>query len=1067
MRFAREKQSINHFKEKALMKYRLSLDLGTTSLGWAVLMLNDDQPPRPKAIAKAGVRIFGTSEHGAGRHPKKGTSLAVERRLARSMRRRRDRLLLRKGKMMEALIGFGFFPNDPAAREAMLTVNPYELRAKGVQSTLKPEEFARALFHINQRRGFQSNRKTDNPDADEGAMKSAISRVREEIKALSFSTVGQLLWHRMQNGAKVRAKNNGLAGKKLLYELYIDRDMIKAEFDALWQKQAGFNPQLFNDEARDKLRAILVYQRALKPVLPGRCTFETDQHRAPLALPSTQRYRIYQEVNNLKILSATLDPINLTLAQRDLVVAELEHKVKVTFTGIKRLLGLSGATQFNLEDVKREELKGNATSAALSKKDLFGDRWFQFGEQLQDIIVEQLLNEESTQKLVDWLHLNCQVDLVRAESIAQTRLPQGYGSLSRLALSKILPELRREVIHYAEAAKRAGYHHSKITFANEVPGKTEAIERVVPSTGEIRTFHTFKELPYYGEYLTRHVGFADIKATASDLPEKRFGRIANPTVHIGLNQVREVVNALIGRYGHPQEVVVEVARELKQSRDQKRLAQETQAVNQVLNNEIRTEVAQIRGCNLDEVTRTDLQKWKLWVELNPKDPMDRKCPFSGVQIGKHMLFGPNSDIEIEHLLPFGMTLDDSMGNKTVCTREANRIKKKQTPFEAKSDFEKRGWNYEDILQRARHMSAKKRSRFAAEGYENWLKNDAGFLARALNDTSHLSRVASEYLSLICPQATWVIPGQLTGMLRHQMGLNKVLGLAGEKNRNDHRHHAVDACVIGISDRGMLKAFADANQGQTSRPDRTIQRAPRPWETYRDHVVRAIDKIVVSHRPDHGHQGAIHEESAWGFAPDGDAIRRFRGEDGVRHREKKARTLIPIAGRNPMPLRHGLDPLGNPKPYKGYVGGSNFCMDIVCNDKGKWESEVVSTFEAYQLVRTMEGQHGAEVGYKLAIQRLQSKTKSISGIPLVMRIQSGDTVRMRVDEKLKLMRVVKMTANGQVFFAEHHEANVDKRNTDKEEQFAYTSKYAGSLQKAQGRKVMVSRIGELRDPGFTP
>ncbi len=1047
------------------MKYRLSLDLGTTSLGWAILMLNEEQPPRPKAIAKAGVRIFGTSEHGAGRHPKKGTSLAVERRLARSMRRRRDRLLLRKEKMMEALIGLGFFQTDTAAREAMLTVNPYELRAKGIQSALKPEEFARALFHINQRRGFQSNRKTDNPDADEGAMKSAISRVRDEIKTLDLKTVGQLLWHRMQNGAKVRAKNNGLAGKKLLYELYIDRDMIKAEFDALWQKQAEFNRQLFNEEARDKLRDILTYQRDLKPVLPGRCTFETDQHRAPLALPSTQRYRIYQEVNSLKILSANLDPINLTLAQRDAVVAELERKAKVTFKGIKTLLGLSGTTQFNLEDVKREELKGNATSAALSKKDLFGDKWCQFDEQLQSTIVEQLLNEESTQKLVDWLREFGTVDLDRAERIAQARLPQGYGSLSRLALSKILPELRREVIHYAEAAKRAGYHHSKIIFSSEVPGKTVAIERVMPSTGEIRIFHTFEKLPYYGEYLTRHVGFADVKATASDLPEKRFGRIANPTVHIGLNQVREVVNALIERYGHPEEVVVEVARELKQSRDQKRLMQETQAANQALNDEIRSEVAQIRGCSRDDVTRADLQKWKLWVELNPKDVMDRKCPFSGVQIGKQLLFGSHSDIEIEHLLPFALTLDDSMGNKTVCTREANRIKRKRTPYEAKADFEKRGWSYEEILQRARYMSAKKRSRFAADGYENWLKNDAGFLARALNDTGHLSRVASEYLSLICPQATWVIPGQLTGMLRHQMGLNKILGLTGEKNRNDHRHHAVDACVIGITDRGMLKAFADANQGQTNRPDRTIQRAPRPWETYRDHVARAIGKIVVSHRPDHGHQGAMHEDSAWGFAPDGDAIRRTRGEDGLRHREKRARTLIPIAGRDPLPNRHGLDQLGNPKAYKGYVGGSNFCMDIVCNEKGKWESEVVSTFEAYQLVRKMEGLHGAVVGYKMAIQRLQSKTHSISGKSLVMRLQSGDTVRMMVDEKLKLMRVVKMTANGQVFFAEHHEANVDKRNTDKAEAFAYTSKLAGSLQKAQGRKVMVSRIGEVRDPGL--
>src|SRR3546814_16809824 len=54
---------------------------------------------------------------------------------------------------------------------------------------------------------------------------------------------------------------------------------------------------------------------------------------------------------------------------------------------------------------------------------------------------------------------------------------------------------------------------------------------------------------------------------SSDL-ERQHGRIANPTVHIGLNQLRRLLNALIEEYGKPAEIVVELARELKLSREE-------------------------------------------------------------------------------------------------------------------------------------------------------------------------------------------------------------------------------------------------------------------------------------------------------------------------------------------------------------------------------------------------------------------------------------------------------------------------------------------------------------------
>ncbi len=1020
------------------MRYRLALDLGSTSLGWAMLRLKGDEPV---AIIKAGVRIFSD-----GRNPKDGSSLAVTRREARAMRRRRDRLLKRKAHMMQGLIEHGFFPKDDAARKALELLNPYALRAKGLDEALKPEEFARALFHINQRRGFKSNRKTDKKDNDSGALKTAINKLRQALADTECRTVGEWLHKRDVAGDTVRAryrqnkvvKEDGKSRIDKSYDLYIDRAMIEAEFDALWKKQSELNPVLFNDKARDELRYTLVFQRTLKPVKPGRCTLLPDEERAPLALPSTQRFRIYQEVNNLRILREGLKEESLTLQQRDALANSLDENSKRSFTQIKALLGIGGAVQFNFEDPKRQELKGNVTNAILRKADHFGEAWMGFDEAKQDAIVLQLVKEENEAKLITWLQAETGVDEKRAETIANVGLPEGYGSLSAAALTRILPELRRDVVTYDKAVIAAGFdHHSNISAA---------------ATGEI-----LPELPYYGEPLQRYVGFGT--GNLMDTPEKRFGKIANPTVHIGLNQVRLVVNALIKRYGHPSEVIVEVARDLKQSKAEREKIQAQQAENQKRNIHLRQDAAGVRGCSVESVSKEDLQRLILWKELSD-DEADRKCPYSGIQIGREMLF--SSQVEIEHILPFSQTLDDSLNNKTVAMRQANRIKGNRTPWEARLDFAAQGWQYSAIEERAKKMSRFKSYRFGEDGKEKWLKggedkDGKGFLARALNDTKYLSKVAREYVSLICPQGTRVIPGQMTAMLRGKFGLNDVLGLNGEKNRNDHRHHAVDACVIGVTDQGLLQRFAKASaSAREQQLPRLVENMPIPWESYRDHVQRAIERIWVSHKPDHGYEGAMHEDTAWGLRPNGEATRRIRGEDGKRQRETKTRTVIPFNSTN-NPLRHGVDERGKPIAYKGYVGGSNFCLDIVRSESGKWEGEIVSTFAAYQIIREL----GAEQG----LAKLRSSKTSISGKPLVMRLQNGDVVRMKIDEVWRLMRVVKMNSQGQISFAGLTESNTSARELDKDEAFSYFRKNAGPLQKLDARRVTISPVGEVNDPGF--
>ena len=496
-------------------------------------------------------------------------------------------------------------------------------------------------------------------------------------------------------------------------------------------------------------------------------------------------------------------------------------------------------------------------------------------------------------------------------------------------------------------------------------------------------------------------------------------------------------------------MIVEVARDLKRSKDQRDEDSKRQAENQRRNERHRRLIAGTLNISEERVRGADLQKMVLWEELS-FDPAERRCPYSGVQISVTMLL--TDEVEIEHILPFSQTLDDSLNNKTVAMRHANRYKGNNTPWQAFGENPVQGFDYAAILQRAELMPRAKRARFAEDGMERWLKDDKGFLARALNDTKYLSKVAREYMSLICPQDTRVIPGQMTAMLRGKFGLNDVLGINGEKNRNDHRHHAVDACVIGVTDQRLLQRFAKASaDAREKQLNRLVETMPDPWPTYRTHVQRAVSHIWVSHKPDHGHEGAMHNDTAYGLLGN--------GRVGVHKQIEGKRTYIEDNlkviefGNEKAIQRHGVLPDGRPRPYKGYKGDSNYCMEIVKTELGGWAWEVVSTFDAYQVTR------------KVGIQRLRHQTLSLSGKPLVMRLIIGDYLLADFKGSTRLLTVKKIKSNGGIFVAQHNEANVRQREDEKDMSLVYGSFSTGTLRKARGRYVSISPIGELNDPGF--
>lgn len=1018
--------------EEAPLKYRLGLDVGTGSLGWAMIELDSDNAP--VRVIRLGSRIFGS-----GREPKTLTSLAADRRQARQMRRRRDRYIQRRTRLMHELVAVGLMPPTEAERQELKNLNPFQLRSRALSEQLEPFEIGRALYHLQQRRGFKSNRKADRGNDEKSAMKSAI---RDLDQALGeHETVGAFMWERIKNGQRARLVPRQV-GSKNEYEFYIDRGMVEDEFNKIWESQKRYHPSLLTDHVRTQIHEAIFHQRPLKPVDPGRCTFEPNEKRASMALVTSQLFRTYSELNALRVEeedSVTLTKRPLTRAERDMGAAALRKSARLTIAQLKKKIFGKSPVVLSLEAGERKHLLGDIVSSALAHPDVIGDDWWQFSLAEQDEFVRILDDAETDKAAIDAL-ISAGLTREQARAAADVTLPDGYYRLSKVALDKILPHLidgwdkdSDMPLTYDRAVVEAGYG----------------------SHSEFHTGELFERLPYYGKILHRHTqDLANresfhVKATANP-DEWEFGRIANPTVHVALNQIRTVVNALIDRYGAPYDIHIEVARDLAQSAEGRREASSKRAQNEKANDALRAELKELGQRD----TYANRERLKLYNEMAL---LEHRCIFTGIPIQKSRLF--TNDYQVDHILPYSRTLDDSLNNKILIHHTANQFKRARSPYEAYG----KGKDWPEILDRAEAAYSKNRAkfaRFAADAMDRYENGEQDFIARQLNDTRYIARVTGMYLQSLAlsggghhPERVVPMPGRLTSLLRSKWGLNRLLADHGEKERSDHRHHAIDAAVVALSTRSTLKAVSDANKlaedkyrlSNDAGIKKLLDDLPLPWPEFTDDMRQAVDRIVVSHKPDHNERGQLHEETAYGV---------FDGPD------KHGRYLVALKGQEPkwrpvVPMfRRGEGP-DSALPYKAYVGGSNYCIEIVRNEKGRWEGEVVSTFQANQ------------PAYQAFMRDTRIFHKeSFSGRPLVMRLIAGDSIAVEHEKDTsEVMRLCKMNMQGAMFFANVREGNVAARDASKDSEFKMLKKNAGPLKQMKARKVFVDPIGRVFDPGF--
>jgi CRISPR-associated endonuclease Csn1 len=322
------------------MAYRLAIQIEEGHIAWAVANLRDS---KPYSIVRAGVRVFST-----GRKSKTGVSLAEDRRIARSARRRLDRMQSRRARLVKLLIEYGFFPDERDLRKNLERLNPYELRARGLDHPLSPNEFARAVFHINKRRGYKSNRRLQRRDDLGGARSDAIKRLRDSITNGEARTVGEYLYKKSLQQEPVRARQKVVrsvsnASEAHHHQWFVDRSMIADEFDNLWKVQARFNQELFKQETYESIRDTIFFQRRWKTSFNRYCRLLPELTVAHKALPSVQLLNIHQCVNSLAIVTAQgkrrLNPV-----ERSILVGHLGSTRRISSSKASLLLGLENGS---------------------------------------------------------------------------------------------------------------------------------------------------------------------------------------------------------------------------------------------------------------------------------------------------------------------------------------------------------------------------------------------------------------------------------------------------------------------------------------------------------------------------------------------------------------------------------------------------------------------------------------------------------------------------------------------------------------------------------------------------
>jgi CRISPR-associated endonuclease Csn1 len=781
----------------------LGLDLGSSSIGWALVRYEQGESV---GLIDAGARIFpeGVKRVSGSASIPKSRKRKIARSNRRTLARRRDR----RDRLIETLRSVGMLPKDPQGLRAVYLLDPYELRARALDEMLTLHELGRIFLHINRRRGFQSNRRNTEDSEDSKMMR--VARWKDEDAS---RTLGEALSLRYLRGERIR-------GLPTLREGY------RTEFEKIWTVQQCYHPKEMTDRVRTKIAdEIIFHQRPFHShTFSNRnCLCERDEPRCRRDSWWGEEFRVAVDVD--RVLGGRIDIVSTDQLRmcRSIVIKQIRKRGTLCSEKIESAVGteladLIAEHRRNSPDQPDNDssdlcFRGNRIEAALQSA--FGIHWKNASEEQRQAIRLRFGDIDDWSELQRTGHGDWGLDCDVAAKLRAFNIGTGFWPYSEKAIRRILPHM---IAGWSEeeARIRAGY-------------------QVIRDDLRLKRGRGALPLPIdeRGQSITGH-----------------------PIVRQALFEVRKVVNAIIRTHGRPDRVVVELVREMKQSEG--RRIRSAAAAKRNERHRRNAKVVLKEEFQVDKPRGRDVTAVQLWREQGGR------CPYTGQEIGPdHLrlyLLGGGA-LEIDHILPYSRSLDNSRANKVLCFSTANQEKGNRTPEEWLGAGSDRLSQIRDWASRAAKagMHPGRQSRFLGRVAELDQVID-----RYLNDTAYISRMVRKYLLQLYPKREGdgqslvrVTGGQMTCDLRRAWSLDSLLGADDQKSRNDHRHHAIDAIVVAMTTHRRLHILSRLGADHH-------KSLPEPWNGFRSEVAARLSKIKVSHRVKRRICGALHEETNYGL-----------------------------------------------------------------------------------------------------------------------------------------------------------------------------------------------------------
>ena len=773
------------------LNYRIGLDIGIASVGWAVLENNPhDEPFR---IIDLGVRIFDTAEQ-----PKTGASLALPRREARSARRRlrrRGHRLERIKKLFEAegLINIEEFE---ARYKKTGLPDVYKLRYEGLDRRLTNDELAQVLLHIAKHRGFKSTSKAaDGADSDTGEVKKSISANKALMQEKGYRTVGEMIYLDEKFHTDCPWNENGYIltprNKSGDYKHTVLRDMLADEVMEIFKAQRALGNDAATEELERAYLDIMLSQRSfdLGPGAPskyamegfedrvGLCTFEgkNGEKRAPKAAYTSEFFVALEKINHTKIVYADGNTRFFTDDERYAIIALMHRQQTVKYTAVRRAIGLAEEDKFyNLNYSPKSGNKKSPEDTDFVKM----ENYHKIRKALGEEVVSEHLSPDKI-KLYD--------DIARILTLYKN----DDSRIRRLAEYDIASECYDALLEMSPSK----FHNLSL----------KAMGKIIPFLLEGNTYDKACELAGY-DFRAENNGEKSVLLKGKNITNI-VNDITNPVVRRSVSQTIKVINAIILEYGSPQAVNIELAREMSKDFDERRKIKSDMEAREKENDKVLGRVREYKP----NPTGQDIVKFRLWEEQGGV------CLYSGEKIDINDLFSSNGGYDVDHILPYSITFDDSYRNKVLVKAAENRQKGNRTPYEyIMAEKGETAWNKYETLVKNTVKDYKKQLKLLKKHISD--EEKAEFKERNLTDTKYITRIVynmirqnlvlKPYLNLEGKRKKQVMA--VNGAITHY--LSKRWGLAGKDRRTD-THHAQDAVVIACTTDGMINRISRYSKGR--------------------------------------------------------------------------------------------------------------------------------------------------------------------------------------------------------------------------------------------------------------